>query len=218
MDEVRSEKGEANMDFQEEAIELLRKIREQQEEHHQEWKSAVEEAKLEQQKAQEEVNKVGRSASRKVWVYFCAVIVIFLIFSFGERMLFRISDFLTGNRYEKQSFLQQGKHYEAQSWIDRNQNISPLAGNRFNTKEESMQFIEKLYEAGAEGVYVVNVYEDEMTLKDEGGPYADSLVLILPNEKEKRKMLFNIYAQESKREGFDSESDYGQRELFFWWD
>ncbi len=206
------------MDFQEEAIELLRKIREQQEEHHQEWQSAVENAKTEQRKAQEEVNKVGKSASRKVWVYFGAVIVIFLIFSTGKSLIFRLSDFLTGNRYEQYSFMQQGKHYEAQSWISRNQNISPLAGNRFSTKEEAIQFIEKLYEAGAEGVYVVNVYEDEMTLKDEGGPYADSLVVILPNEKEKREMLFNIYAQESKKEGFDSESDYGQKELFFWWD
>jgi hypothetical protein len=75
-----------------------------------------------------------------------------------------------------------------------------------------------LYEAGAETVHVANIQKEAWRIKDEGGPYADSLVVVLPKDKEKRKKLFEINRVEAEREGFDGMRDAGQKELFFWWD
>ena len=108
--------------------------------------------------------------------------------------------------------------YEAREWLKINNNPSPLASNRFSDKEEAMQFIETLYQAGAKEVSVLNPVNNLDRIKDEGGPYADSLVVTLPKEKGKRKTLFKINNNEAAKEGFDSISDTGQNELDFWWD
>ncbi|MHC4216493.1 MAG: hypothetical protein ACYSWP_24340 [Planctomycetota bacterium] len=67
-------------------------------------------------------------------------------------------------------------------------------------------------------MHVANIQKEAWRIKDEGGPYADSLVVVLPKDKEKRKKLFEINRVEAEREGFDGMRDAGQKELFFWWD
>ena len=64
----------------------------------------------------------------------------------------------------------------------------------------------------------MNIMDDPETIQEEGGPYADCLVITLPEDKEKRDKLFEIVAVETQREGFDPDQDHGQKELFLWWD
>jgi len=116
------------------------------------------------------------------------------------------------------SYLQNSNYFEAKDWLNENKNAFPLASNRFNSKEDALKFVDNLYKNGAQGVYVINVYQDSRTIKDENGPYADTLVVKLPPDKDNRKKLFDIYTDETKREGFDTVSDFGQSELLFWWD
>jgi hypothetical protein len=202
------------MGWEEEIIGLLREIKEQQKNHYEEWRKAIAASTEQQKKAAEEARKVARRVLWKVMIIIVAMIVIFFFLSTGGSL----SRLFTGCGYSPHSFLQNGRYYEAKEWLNNNKNESPLASNRFGAKENALKFVESLYETGAEGVYVVNVTDAERTIKDEGGPYADSLVVRLPSDKDRRKKLFVIYAEESKREGFDSVSDFGQKELFFWWD
>jgi len=78
--------------------------------------------------------------------------------------------------------------------------------------------VQKLYDHGALEIYVSNVYDEEWRIEAEGGPYADTLIIILPEEEDARLDLFEIVNDEAKREGFSSEKDSGQEELMLWWD
>jgi hypothetical protein len=52
----------------------------------------------------------------------------------------------------------------------------------------------------------------------EGGPYADILIVRLPDDPQQRKQIFEIAKTEAEYEGFAPEMDTGQKELIFWWD
>jgi hypothetical protein len=108
--------------------------------------------------------------------------------------------------------------YEARTWIIDNPNLYPLAGNRFETKQEALDFVEQLYSAGAETVYVTSVCSEDWRIREEGGPYADRLIVILPNDPQKRRDIFQINTKEAQNEGLVPEVDTGQYELLFWWD
>jgi len=112
----------------------------------------------------------------------------------------------------------QGPRYEARAWLQANANPSPFASNRFDTKEAAVAFVEALYASGADTVYVLNVQQDSAWVAQEGGPYADALLLKLPRDRAARARLYAINAVESRREGFDPEPDRGRRYLYFWWD
>jgi hypothetical protein len=61
-----------------------------------------------------------------------------------------------------------------------------------------------LYAHGADTVYVLNVQQDSAQLAQEGGPYADALLLRLPQDRDGRARLFKINAREPRSEGFDA--------------
>jgi hypothetical protein len=111
-----------------------------------------------------------------------------------------------------------GPQYEALAWLASNPNPYALAGNRFYSTEDAITFVEMLYEAGAVEVLVTNIYDEDWRIKAEGGPYADSLIIHLPQDIEKRKRLFEISNDEAVREGFSPERDVGQETLILWWD
>lgn len=118
--------------------------------------------------------------------------------------------------------LDQNEHlepqYEAIEWLESNPNPYALAGNRFYSTEDAIAFVEKLYEAGATEVIVTSIYDEDWRIKAEGGPYADTLIVHLPQDSEKRKKLFEISNDEAVREGFSPERDVGQETLLLWWD
>lgn len=108
--------------------------------------------------------------------------------------------------------------YEARAWLAANANSSPLATNRFQTHTAAAAFVESLYQMGAHSVYVLNVLDEPERIAEEGGPYADTLLVRLPDRSESRRRLFEVHERESEREGLDPEFDGGQPYLYFWWD
>ena len=78
-----------------------------------------------------------------------------------------------------------GPQYEALAWLESNPNPYALAGNRFHSTEDAIAFVEMLYEAGAVEVLVTNIYDEDWRIEAEGGPYADSLIIHLPQDSEK---------------------------------
>lgn len=110
--------------------------------------------------------------------------------------------------------------YEALKWIQSNPNDSPFAGNRF-TKETALKFVRKLYRLGAVHVAVDNIFDEPHRIKSDGGPYADSLVVLLPHSS-KRLDIIELYRAEAIREGLidpdQTVDDTIDDELIFWWD
>jgi hypothetical protein len=111
-----------------------------------------------------------------------------------------------------------GPQYEALTWLESNPNPYALAGNRFYSTKDAIAFVEMLYEVGAMEVLVTSIYDEDWRIKAEGGPYADTLIIRLPHDSEKRNGLFKIVNEEAAREGFSPEIDIGQETLLLWWD
>ena len=125
----------------------------------------------------------------------------------------------TTNAQEK-TYLKE-KHHEAISWLESNSSQYAFAGNRFNDTKAALDFVKNLYKHGAVKVYVMGIKEEAWWYRwfnSEGGPYADVLVIILPENNKQRKILFSIHGKEAISEGFDIEKDVGQKELLSWWD
>jgi hypothetical protein len=110
---------------------------------------------------------------------------------------------------------------EALSWLKDNRNESALASNRFGPTENAVRFVQSLYNAGALRVVVprANITDDEDTLKWEDGPYADAVVVELPNDADRRDKVWAICAREIRREGFDpADGADDDGKVFLWWD
>ncbi len=90
-----------------------------------------------------------------------------------------------------------------------------LASNRFDSTESALAFVEGLHSAGAVKVAVDNINNDKIEM-EEGGPYADALILGLPDDPAQRRKLFSMANPEFQREGFEAENDAGQKILYFW--
>jgi hypothetical protein len=111
-----------------------------------------------------------------------------------------------------------GPRHEAREWLAGNENPYAFASNRFGGTAAAAAFIDTLYALGADTVYVANVLDEEARIAEEGGPYADALLVLLPAGAEARGALFLVGAREARHEGFEPELDRGQRYLFLWWD
>ncbi|NLM49961.1 MAG: hypothetical protein GX196_03295 [Clostridiaceae bacterium] len=112
------------------------------------------------------------------------------------------------------------KMFEALEWLRNNKNPSAFATNRFEETENAINFVEKLYELGAEEIFVANIYDDPEFFEDEGGPYADTLIVKLPEDEEKRDKILEIYNYEKEEYDLNYGDDYYDDEdtLVFWWD
>ena len=105
------------------------------------------------------------------------------------------------------------KEAEALEWINKETTVN-LAANRFGSKKEAGEFIEKLYAIGAVKVVARDIE------KSGEGEWSDSLAVSLPEDRGLREKILKIYNEELQREfpGGKEEKDTGQLELFFWWD
>ena len=116
------------------------------------------------------------------------------------------------------------KYYEgpeALAWLKTNQNPYALGSNHFKSTTEAISFVEKLYNAGAESVLISQktIRVDETTLREEGGPYSDAIVVKLPSDKLKRGNILNICAERADPDyGNNIEREIRNNMLFLWWD
>lgn len=188
---------------EEEIIERLDRIEKQQALHFQEWQRAREEAIRLQSRSFRQVRIIGVFAG----------VVILIIFALP--WILRDDVPVTG---QPVLFPALGIREEASEWLKANRNPYAFASNRFGETENAVAFVKKLYDGGAKKVYVTNIMDEQQRIREEGGPYADSLIVVLPEDQEKRAGLFRISATEAEREGLDPDVDVGQKELFLWWD
>jgi hypothetical protein len=80
------------------------------------------------------------------------------------------------------------KGQEALSWLTSNKNDCALAGNRFHTTAAAIEAVKRLYTAGATAVYVGIPLDESERIQKDGGPYADALEIVFPEEKTKEVM------------------------------
>ncbi|MEH7400785.1 hypothetical protein V7148_07350 [Gottfriedia acidiceleris] len=95
------------------------------------------------------------------------------------------------------------KTFEALEWLKSNNNPPALATNRFGETIYAINFVEKLYELGAGKVSVVGIIDEKERIEDEGGPYAESLIVELPEDDVKRNDIIRFYEKEMEEQGID---------------
>jgi hypothetical protein len=104
------------------------------------------------------------------------------------------------------------KQYEAREFLSKKKRI--VTPNRFASQREAIELVDKLYSSGAKIVSITGIID----YKSEDDICADQMIIQLPEEKEKRAVLFSVCNEEIIKEGFDPEEDKGQKEIKLWWD
>ena len=114
---------------------------------------------------------------------------------------------------------------EAREWLANNPNPYPLANNRFDSRDAAQQFVESLYKAGAEAVHITMIHDEPWRLDQEGGPYAESLLVKLPRKPEARAKILAMAEEEMQHGEFlEDEKQYlleihgDEESISFWWD
>jgi hypothetical protein len=103
-------------------------------------------------------------------------------------------------------------HAEARQWLsaDKTHDLRSLA--RFRTAKAALQFVETLYDAGAEAVIAAVIYAGRR-----GKQFADRLLVKLPKAPAKRKVLRKICQELCAKRGgafLPDEKDIGESHLF----
>ncbi|UPM53179.1 hypothetical protein [Gottfriedia acidiceleris] len=93
------------------------------------------------------------------------------------------------------------KTFEALEWLKNNHNPSAFATNRFGETINAINFVKKLYELGAGKVWVVGIIDEKERIEEEGGPYAESLLVELPEDDVKRNDIIKFYEKEMEKQG-----------------
>lgn len=96
-----------------------------------------------------------------------------------------------------------------------NYNRSALAVNKFQTTVRALAFVYELYEMGAQEVVIDN-FSDEIR-PEEGGPYADRLIVHLPDDPRQRWELIERCEREIEGEAEGTCDERGDS-LYLWWD
>ncbi len=111
---------------------------------------------------------------------------------------------------------------EALEWLRENRSPFAFAGNRFTSTQAAIAFVEQVYAAGARRVFIPDdaIRADPAELREHGGPYADAMVIELPDQG--REGLYQLFEQEAASEGYDEmkgdQSVIDGRYLYLWWD
>ncbi len=111
---------------------------------------------------------------------------------------------------------------EARDWFSQNKSDFCFAGNRFESKSDAIDFVDSLYRAGAIRVFIPDdsISREPAEIEEHGGPYADALVIELPDTE--RSDLYAIYEREAEAEGYEDmkgeESIIDGKFLYLWWD
>ena len=108
---------------------------------------------------------------------------------------------------------------EARAWLRANHHPNPFATNRFGTRERALQFVEQLYTAGATFVSIDGIL---MLPNHNWAPIADTLIVDLPEDHEKRRDVFELMEQVGRPDEHDEIDqpllDSGQKAVRLWWD
>ena len=105
---------------------------------------------------------------------------------------------------------------EARGWLQGNKHPAALASNRFASTAEALNFVQDLYQNGAERVVV-----SPPAIRPEpaaGGEYADALVIKLPNDAAAKEKVIAIGQKEAARDGLELGSETNDGLMFLWWD
>jgi hypothetical protein len=110
--------------------------------------------------------------------------------------------------------------YEALDWLSQNDSVSALAGNRFYTTGEAIDFVKSLYSAGADTVWVTGIVEEASPDGEKSGPYADTLIVKLPEDTARQDKIKAIYQREVQtfgcNEGDEASGCQGDLLYLFW--
>jgi hypothetical protein len=110
---------------------------------------------------------------------------------------------------------------EAEGWLRANWSRSAFATNRFGTTDAALKFVEQLYAAGATEIGVDNI---RMLACDNWTPYADTLIVRLPEDPARRRKLFDLMEDVGQPDEGGGEPveellmDHGQACVRLWWD
>ena len=108
---------------------------------------------------------------------------------------------------------------EAREWLASNaRRVNPIACNHFKSREDSTQFVEGLYAAGAVRVWAdIIAYHDA---EEWGGPYTDTIVVELPADAGPRARIVDLCNAHCMADSGTGEPfiDTGQPSLSLWWD
>ncbi|MBR0598494.1 hypothetical protein [Sinanaerobacter chloroacetimidivorans] len=115
------------------------------------------------------------------------------------------------------------KKFEALEWLKNNKNLSALASNRFGKTVNAIKFVERLYKLGAVKVSVIGIWDEPERVEEEGGPYASSLLVELPQDIKKREEILKTYNKEIKEHDLNESNGeelkvWDKNILDFWWD
>ena len=78
---------------------------------------------------------------------------------------------------------------EALAWLDANWNVNALASKRFGSTNDARDFVKALYGAGAPCVAIDNIM---FVAKDDWTPYADTLVVVMPEKAAASQALLEV--------------------------
>ena len=110
------------------------------------------------------------------------------------------------------------RQMEARDLLASNPSEHPIALNHFCGRVDTEKFVERLYALGAGRVLADNVsYDDDST---RSGPYTDSLVVQLPEDKDSREALVSLCNEHCMADASTGAKfvDQGQPTLYLWWD
>jgi hypothetical protein len=108
---------------------------------------------------------------------------------------------------------------EAREWLTQNPNPHAFAGNRFVDSREALIFVNLLYQLDAMNVWIDNIYDEAYRIEEQGGPYADTFIVELPQDSAARAKLYELHEHElSDRQGLDLDPYIEEDALIFWWD
>ena len=96
-----------------------------------------------------------------------------------------------------------------------------MASNRFSDTQEAIDFVQTLYNKGAQQVSVTSILDEQWRINDEGGPYADTLIVELPIDSAQREDLLELYRRECAEYECnfgDAESGISEDRVALWWD
>ena len=107
---------------------------------------------------------------------------------------------------------------EASAWLRANWNEHAFAVNRFGTTMNAIAFVDELHALGATHVCIDNAV---MLPNHDWIPYADTLLVGLPEDEEQRSALFNFMKNVAKPDDDGGDDhlliDFGQKEARLWW-
>ncbi|OGC59506.1 hypothetical protein A3A70_01315 [candidate division WWE3 bacterium RIFCSPLOWO2_01_FULL_42_11] len=109
----------------------------------------------------------------------------------------------------------EAKKWITENWVGIDDAIQDglFAGHVFDTKEDALNFIDKLYNLGAEKILIGEVKPySEM---EPNRPYADELIVELPEGSTKRQEIFSFLNASEPSEDYEEQ---GQKTISVFWD